>query len=234
MNEIEHKNFVKKKFDLIVKKYDLVNLIGSLGQDYLWRKKVALVLKKTPTPILDLCCGPFTLSLALLKERPCPIFALDFSLEMLFYGKTKLSEKEKYFIYPVCADAEILPFKSETFGTLSIAFGLRNLSNKEKALEEFYRVLKPEGVLAILEFSLPKVFIFKKIYLFYLTKYLPFLGKLLTGDKEAYQYLAESIQKFPPPEELKKTLLKIGFKEVIYEYFTLGIVTFYLAIKGKS
>ncbi|MCX8042379.1 MAG: ubiquinone/menaquinone biosynthesis methyltransferase [Thermodesulfobacteriaceae bacterium] len=229
--EREHKNFVKRKFDRIVERYDLVNFIGSLGQDVFWRKKVALTLKKAPLPILDLCCGPFTLSLAILKERLSPIFALDLSFQMLLYGKSKLSKKEKEVIYPLCADAETLPFRSEAFGTLSIAFGLRNLPNKERALKEFYRVLKPGGILAILEFSLPKNFFFKKIYLLYLSKYLPFLGGVLTKDKEAYQYLAESIQKFPPPEKLKQMLLEVEFKKVLYEPLTFGIVTFYLATK---
>lgn len=230
--EKEYKNFVRKKFDRIVKKYDLVNFIGSLGQDYFWRKRVSFLIRQTPLPVLDLCCGPFTLSLSILKETPFPLFALDLSMEMLLYGKTKLSPREKELVYPVCGDAENLPFKSETFGTLSIAFGLRNLPNRKKALKEFYRVLKPQGVLIILEFSLPKNFFFKKLYCFYLTKYLPFLGRILTGDKEAYEYLADSIQRFPSPEELKEMLLETGFEKIAYKSLTLGIVTLYWAIKG--
>ncbi|MCD6489780.1 MAG: class I SAM-dependent methyltransferase [Thermodesulfobacterium sp.] len=138
------KKFIKEKFDKIVRKYDLVNLIGSLGQDKLWRRKVAEILKASKPPILDLCCGPYTLSVEIFKENSGHLFALDFSFPMLYYGKKRILNNS---IYPVCGDAEVLPFKDNTFGGISIAFGLRNLPNKEKALEEFYRVLKLRGYL---------------------------------------------------------------------------------------
>ena len=222
------KKFIKEKFDKIVRRYDLVNLIGSLGQDKLWRKKVAKILKTSKPPILDLCCGPYTLSVEIFKENSGHLFALDFSFPMLYYGKKRILNN---FIYPICGDAEILPFKDNTFGGISIAFGLRNLPNIEKALKEFYRVLKFEGMLVILEFSWPKNRIFQKIYKIYLDKYIPLLGGYLTGDKSAYLYLADSIKKFPSPEEIKELLLEIGFKEVKYKFLTMGIVTLYTAYK---
>jgi demethylmenaquinone methyltransferase/2-methoxy-6-polyprenyl-1,4-benzoquinol methylase len=222
------KKFIKEKFDKIVKRYDLVNLIGSFGQDKLWRRKVAQILKSVKPPILDLCCGPYTLSVEIFKKNSCPLFALDFSFSMLCYGKKRILN---YSIYPVCADAEVLPFKENTFGGISIAFGLRNLPNIEKALKEFYRVLNPMGKLVILEFSWPKNKIFQKIYHFYLDKYIPLLGSILTGDKSAYFYLADSIKKFPPPETIKNMLLETGFTEVEYEPLTMNIVTLYTACK---
>ncbi|PMP67484.1 MAG: bifunctional demethylmenaquinone methyltransferase/2-methoxy-6-polyprenyl-1,4-benzoquinol methylase UbiE [Thermodesulfobacterium geofontis] len=223
------KKFIKEKFDKIVKRYDLVNLIGSFGQDKLWRKKVAQVLKSTKPPILDLCCGPYTLSIEIFKKNFYPLFALDFSFSMLYYGKKRISN---YPIYPVCADAEVLPFKENTFGGISIAFGLRNLTNIKGALKEFYRVLNPKGKLVILEFSWPKNKIFQKIYQIYLEKYIPLLGGFLTGDKSAYLYLADSIKKFPSPEEIKNMLLETGFTEVKYEPLTMDIVTLYTAYKA--
>lgn len=222
------KKFIKKHFEKIVKRYDLVNLIGSLGQDKLWRKRVAEIFKDLKSPILDLCCGPYTLSLEISKKSSHPLFALDFSFSMLYYGKKRILN---YLIYPVCGDAEILPFKRDTFGGISIAFGLRNLPNKEQALKEFYRVLKPDGLLVILEFSWPKNRFFQKIYQIYLDKYIPLLGSILTKDRSAYLYLADSIKKFPNPEEIKKMLLETGFKKVKYESLTMGIVTLYTAYK---
>ncbi|QER42771.1 ubiquinone/menaquinone biosynthesis methyltransferase [Thermodesulfobacterium sp. TA1] len=223
------KDFVKRKFDRIVRRYDLVNLIGSLGQDRLWRKKVASLLADAPHPWLDLCCGPFTLTLDLYHEnRLAPVFALDFSFEMLFFGKNRIKDT---LIYPICGDAEDLPFKNSSFGGISIAFGLRNLPNKEKALKEFFRVLKPGGRLVILEFSWPKNFFIQKFYNFYLSYYMPFLGGALTGDKEAYKYLASSIKSFPSPQKVKTLLLKAGFSEVNFIPLTFGIVTLYQAIK---
>lgn len=222
-----HKEFVKRKFDRIVRRYDLVNALASLFQDKLWRKKVAQVFKNLEGPFLDLCAGPFTLSLEILKAQPQKLFALDLSMDMLLYGKTKKSSFLKY-IYPLRGDAERLPFKENTFSGISIAFGLRNLPDREKALSEFFRVLKPGGILAILEFSLPKNFFIKATYLIYLKYWIPFLGGLLTGDKEAYRYLADSIQKFPSPEEVDKLLVKAGFKRRSILSLTLGVVSLYI------
>ncbi len=222
------KSFIKEKFEKIVKRYDLVNLIGSFAQDKLWRKKVVESLKSSAPPILDLCCGPYTLTLEIYKKKPQPMFALDFSFSMLYYGKKRILNNS---IYPLCADAEILPFKENTFGGISIAFGLRNLPNRKKALKEFYRVLKPGGKLVILEFSWPRNKIFQTLYKIYLDHYMPFLGGFLTGDKSAYLYLADSIKKFPHPEVIKKYLLETGFTKAKYEFLTMGIVALYTAYK---
>lgn len=223
------KKFIREKFNKIVKRYDLVNLIGSFGQDKLWRRRVAEILKSVKPPILDLCCGPYTLTLEILKKNACSLFALDFSFSMLYYGKRRILNLS---IYPVCADAEVLPFKENTFGGISIAFGLRNLPNIKEALKEFYRVLNSMGKLVILEFSWPKNKIFQKIYKAYLDKYIPLLGGFLTGDESAYLYLADSIKKFPSQETIKSMLLETGFIKVEYETLTMGIVTLYTAYKA--
>ncbi len=225
------KEFVKEKFDNIVSRYDLVNSLGSFFIDSLWRKKVVFLLKDSEGPFLDVCCGPFTLSKKIYQTYKKSLFGLDISKKMLLYGYYKKRVKNFPKIYPVCGDGEILPFKENSFGALTIAFGLRNLPDKKKALSEFFRVLKPQGKLLILEFSLPSRSIFKKLYLFYLEKILPFIGGLLTGDKEAYEYLAESIQKFPPPREIRKMLKNTGFKKIRSYPMTQGIVTIYKAIK---
>lgn len=222
-----HKNFVKRKFDHIVKRYDLVNALASFFQDKFWRKKVARLFQNLEGPFLDLCSGPFTLSLEILKVKREKLFALDLSMEMLLYGKTKKSPLLRY-IYPLRGDAENLPFKDNTFSGISIAFGLRNLPDREKALSEFYRVLKKGGILTILEFSMPKNFFIRNLYLIYLKYYIPFLGGLFTGDKEAYQYLARSIQNFPSPQEIHHSLTKEGFKKIELKPLTFGVVTLYV------
>lgn len=229
-SEKEHKNFVRKKFDHIVRRYDLVNAIASFYQDHFWRKRVARFFKDLEGPFLDLCCGPFTLSFEILKVKKEKLYALDLSMEMLLYGKTKNLPLQA-FIYPIRGDSEVLPFKDGIFGGISIAFGLRNLPNREKAIKEFYRVLKNGGRLIILEFSMPKNFLIKSLYLLYLKYYIPFIGGLLTHDKEAYQYLADSIQKFPPREVIHQLLTEAGFKKLLLKPLTFGIVTLYVYTK---
>ena len=229
MQNFPDKTFIKSKFDRIVKNYDLVNLLGSLGQDLRWRKKLVKSLPPLKSPILDLCCGPFTLTQEIRKsQKNIPIFALDISLEMLLYGKSKRKISN---LYPVCGDAESLPFKDNSFEAITIVFGFRNLPHKQKALYEFYRVLKTNGILLILEFSKPTLPIFKTIYKYYLNYFMPFLGKILTGDKEAYIYLAKSINNFPSCNEVAKMLKKAGFKNISFKHLTFKIVTIYKAYK---
>lgn len=226
-NEVsKHKSFVKKKFDRLVRRYDLVNSLASFYQDSLWRKRVRSNLKEIKGPILDLCCGPYTLTLEILKSHKTFLFALDLSFEMLYYGKGKIAQYYQN-VFPLRGDAENLPFKSESFEAITIAFGFRNLPNKREALEEFNRVLKRGGSLFILEFSIPKNCLLRGLYLLYLNYYIPFLGGLLTGDKEAYKYLARSIQEFPPQEEIDKLLHQTGFQRKKIENLTFGVVSLY-------
>jgi len=227
MDKISHKDFMKEKFGKITKYYDLVNSICSLWRDKGWRKKVSQALDEVDSPILDLCCGPYTLTLEVLKRKKRIAFALDLSREMLSFGLTKASPLLS-FVYPVCGDAEVLPFKDETFGAVTIAFGFRNLVNRSKALEEIHRVLKKNGLVCILEFSKPKLPIFKDIYFFYLNSIIPLIGGLLTGDYQAYKYLAKSIESFPEKDVVRDMLKKVGFSEVYTESLTLEVVTLYL------
>jgi demethylmenaquinone methyltransferase/2-methoxy-6-polyprenyl-1,4-benzoquinol methylase len=222
-----HKDFMKDKFGKITRHYDLANSICSFWKDKGWRKEVSQALDEVDSPILDLCCGPYTLTLEILKRKKRIAFALDLSREMLKFGLTKRAP-ELSFVYPVCGDAEELPFKDETFGAVTIAFGFRNLVNRDKALQEMHRVLKKDGLLAILEFSKPKVPIFRKVYFFYLKNIIPIIGGLLTGDYQAYSYLATSIENFPEVETVREMLRKTGFSEVFTKNLTFGVVTLYL------
>ncbi len=222
-----HKDFMKEKFGKITRYYDLANSICSFWQDKGWRKEVSQALDEVDLPILDLCCGPYTLTLEILKRKKRIAFALDLSREMLKFGLTKRAP-DLSFVYPVCGDAEELPFKDETFGAVTIAFGFRNLVNRDKALQEMHRVLKKDGLLAILEFSKPKLPIIRNVYFFYLKKIIPLIGGLLTGDYQAYRYLATSIENFPEVETVREMLRKTGFSEVFTKSLTFGVVTLYL------
>jgi demethylmenaquinone methyltransferase/2-methoxy-6-polyprenyl-1,4-benzoquinol methylase len=222
-----HKDFMKDKFGKITRYYDLANSICSFWQDKGWRKEVSQALDEVDPPILDLCCGPYTLTLEILKRKKRIAFALDLSREMLKFGLTKRAP-DLSFVYPVCGDAEELPFKDETFGAVTIAFGFRNLVNRDKALHEMHRVLKKNGLLAILEFSKPKVPIIRNVYFFYLKKIIPIIGGLLTGDYQAYRYLATSIENFPEVETVREMLRIAGFSEVFTKSLTFGVVTLYL------
>jgi len=222
-----HKDFMKDKFGKITRYYDLVNSVCSFWQDKGWRKEVSQALDEVDPPILDLCCGPYTLTLEILKRKKRIAFALDLSREMLKFGLTKRAP-DLSFVYPVCGDAEELPFKDETFGAVTIAFGFRNLVNRDKALREMHRVLKKNGILAILEFSKPKLPILRNVYFFYLKNIIPIIGGLLAGDYQAYRYLATSIEKFPEVETVREMLRKSSFSEVFTKSLTFGVVTLYL------
>ena len=222
-----HKDFMKDKFGKITRYYDLANSICSFWQDKGWRKEVSQALDEVDPPILDLCCGPYTLTLEILKRKKRIAFALDLSREMLRFGLTKRAP-DLSFVYPVFGDAEELPFKDETFGAVTMAFGFRNLVNRDKALHEMHRVLKKDGLLAILEFSKPKLPIFRKVYFFYLKNIIPLIGGLLTGDYQAYRYLATSIENFPEVETVRGMLRNTGFSEVFTKSLTFGVVTLYL------
>ncbi|MCC6026084.1 MAG: ubiquinone/menaquinone biosynthesis methyltransferase [Caldimicrobium sp.] len=222
-----HKDFMKNKFGKITRYYDLANSICSFWKDKGWRKEVSKALDEVDPPILDLCCGPYTLTLEILKRKKRIAFALDLSREMLKFGLTKKAP-DLSFVYPICGDAEELPFKDKTFGAVTIAFGFRNLVNRDKALQEMHRVLKKDGLLAILEFSKPKLPIIRNVYFFYLKKVIPLIGGLLTGDYQAYRYLATSIENFPEVETIREMLRKTGFSEVFTKSLTFGVVTLYL------
>lgn len=150
---------------------------------------------------------------------------------MLLYGKRKINPLQR-FIFPIREDSERLPFKEQSVQAISIAFGFRNLPNREEALREFYRVLKQGGLLAILEFSMPSNRVIKPLYLIYLKYLVPLIGGTLTGDKEAYQYLAESIQKFPTPKEVEAMAQRVGFLPLERKFFTFGVVCLYLFRKA--
>ncbi len=222
------KAFVQEKFASVTPKYDFLNTLLSLYIDHYWRIRTAALLKDEEGPVLDICAGTLPLSRQIFKQKKGMVVALDFCFDMLDYGKQRLkTPHERANILPVCGDGEALPLPDESFAGFTVAFGIRNLSNLPKGFGEMYRVLRPGGIAAILEFSRPSNPVFAPLYRFYLHKVLPNLGGAISGDKEAYRYLAESIEGFYSQDEVCKMMKDAGFEDVSYKPLTMGIVTLY-------
>ncbi len=227
----EKKRFVREKFAAVSRRYDFLNAFLSLYIDHYWRNRTADQLQGLPPgPILDLCAGTLPLAETIVRRRgrSTRVVAVDFCLEMLQHGRRRLAGSLALpRIVPVCGDGELLPFRERTFAGITIAFGIRNLGDQERGLREMFRVLKPGGRLLILEFSRPKTPVFGPIYSFYLHRILPVIGGWISGDQEAYRYLATSIQGFYEPPVLAAMMEATGFGEVRYLPMTFGIVTLY-------
>ena len=230
MDKNAKKHFVKSKFSAVTRRYDLLNSILSFGIDRSWRIHTAkTLLDLPPGPLLDLCAGTLPLSLVVTEYTGRPVWAIDFCLDMLLYGMARIKATPQVRqITLIQGDAEEIPARSRSFSGVTIAFGLRNLANREKGLKEMFRVLKPGGVLAILEFSRPTVKAFSSLYFFYLENILPIIGGIISGDKEAYQYLAQSIKEFPSPQAIAHLLSDVGFQDVSFRPMTMGIVHLYV------
>jgi len=230
----QKKHFVRDKFAAISNQYDFLNSLLSLKIDSYWRWVTTRQLKEFPEgAILDLCAGTLPLSLELTRQAPDrQVVAVDFCEDMLRSGLRSLpNDGRKQRITTVCGDGEEIPAASEKFWGVTVAFGVRNLARTEKGLAEMWRILKPGGKLLILEFSRPRNVFFKPVYTFYLNKVLPRVAGMVSGDKEAYEYLASSIAEFYEPEELLAMIKNAGFSRQYCRPMTMGIVTIYIGIK---
>lgn len=212
---------VRQMFEGVAPRYDLLNRVLSLGIDRSWRRTVVESLAlRTDQVALDLCCGTGDLALEIAGSARC--VACDFTWNMLTRAQAKF-ERSGSSIKLAAADTLQLPFPDGAFDATTVAFGVRNLADMDAGLREMRRVLKPEGVLAILEFSHPQGFL-RMPYRFYLNVLLPRLGDLLSRRGEAYRYLAESIAGFPEPDTLVGMMESAGFRDCRYTRLTGGIV----------
>lgn len=223
---------IRQMFASIAPTYDLLNNLLSLGFDARWRKRVVGLVEPSPNArVLDLCAGTAELALTF-AQRLDPkgyVVASDFCWEMLTRAQPKL---KKYGggcpVVLVQADALCLPFPDKAFDVVSVAFGIRNVSNLTQGLKEMVRVVRPGGKVVILEFSLPAGPVFSRLYNFYFYTLLPWVGNSIApGRLRAYSYLPASVVKFARPEELKREMESCGLTEVEYHPLTLGIVTVY-------
>ena len=214
-------------FGSIARRYDLANHLLSCGCDFLWRRRAAeIVASWGSNRIMDLATGTGDLALALGRALPkSEIIGTDFSEEMLEIAKAKGVQRV------IMADALALPFADRSFDCVTIAFGLRNIIDWSAALREMNRVLSINGHLLVMEFSLPAVPILRSIYRSYLHRVLPILGAFLTGKKTAYDYLGESIEKFPGGTAMLRLIEANQFRDAAAKAVTGGIVTIYTATK---
>jgi demethylmenaquinone methyltransferase/2-methoxy-6-polyprenyl-1,4-benzoquinol methylase len=235
-DEREAAAHVREMFGRIAPRYDLLNHLLSLDVDKIWRrrvaKKISAILHNPSARVLDLCCGTGDLALAFRKEAPvgAEIIGSDFVPEMLVRARAKAAASGANITF-VEADALVLPFGGASFDLVSCSFGFRNLANYEKGLQEIYRVLKPGGVTAILEFAEPRGVMFGSLYRFYFRRVLPRLGALISGNGSAYTYLPKSVSRFPTPEALRELFDRVGYAEARFVRWTGGIVALHTARK---
>jgi len=218
-------------FDRIAPRYDLLNRILSLSVDTLWRRKAIRRLGiKRGDSILDVATGTGDLfMLALKRNRDCRIVGIDISSEMLHIAsqkKVRGGYRGRYFL--VAGDACGMPFGGHAFDHAMVAFGIRNMSDVEDLFKEARRILKDGGKFAILEFSIPEIHFIRKIYLIYLKKIIPLIGRLLSGRTGPYDYLMNSIMTFYKPEEIKEMLRGNSFAIIESSPLWFGICHLYV------
>ncbi|MGB7843228.1 MAG: bifunctional demethylmenaquinone methyltransferase/2-methoxy-6-polyprenyl-1,4-benzoquinol methylase UbiE [Salinimicrobium sp.] len=232
-SNLNKKQQVEKMFDTISDNYDGLNRVISFGIDVKWRKKlIKMVAQTNPDAVLDIATGTGDLAISLVDTGATEVIGLDLSEGMLSVGRKKIKEKNlQDKIQMVQGDSEDLPFENDHFDAITVAFGVRNFENLEKGLSEIHRVLKPGGIFAVLETSVPTNFPFKQGYHFYTKNLLPVIGKIFSKDKVAYAYLSESAAAFPHGEAFNNILRKTGFINVENKPQTFGVATIYTASK---
>lgn len=228
------KEQVTQMFDTISGEYDGLNRLISLGLDQKWRDNVVEMVAAThPDTIMDIATGTGDLVIKMAqKTKASRLVGLDISSGMLEVGKMKVTqEKLDNRIEMVLGDSENLQFEDGTFDAVTVSYGVRNFEDLEKGLSEIRRVLKPSGILVVLETSVPEKFPFKQGYYVYSNLVVPTLGKLFSKDRTAYKYLSESASKFPHGERFNNILKKVGFKDIENHLQFHGASTIYRAVK---
>jgi demethylmenaquinone methyltransferase / 2-methoxy-6-polyprenyl-1,4-benzoquinol methylase len=230
-SEREAAEWVRGMFGRVAHRYDLANHLLSFNVDRWWRARtvaaVAHILERQDARALDICCGTGDLLLALDRRAGAPVLGSDFCHPMLVGARGKIAARSsRCAVFE--ADALQLPVGTGSLDVLTVAFGFRNLANYRAGLAEMRRVLRRGGMAAILEFSQPPNPVFRALYDFYSRRILPVLGGALSGSRDAYTYLPESVRKFPGPAELAEAMREEGFGEVRYERMTGGIVALHL------
>ncbi len=230
--ETQKARSVRDMFGSIATKYDFLNHLLSGNIDRRWRRTCVRVISRriaVPAPrVLDVGCGTADLSIAFSSLGP--VFASDFCQPMLHVGKEKIERAgPRHAIALIEADALNLPFRSGVFDVVASAFVVRNLANIELGLQEMRRVLRPGGILGILDFSMPRMPVVGAAYRFYFLKILPRIGKWLSGVDGPYRYLPDSVQTFSAPKDLCDRIAGCGFREVESHLLTQGIAVLFVA-----
>lgn len=233
-NEIEHAKAVRAMFSGIAGRYDLLNHVLSMNIDKRWRRlvrqKLQPILDDPNALILDVACGTGDLSIELQTHADARVIGTDFCRPMLAVAAEK-NTKGSLAIPYVEGDAMRLGFASDSFDAVTIAFGLRNLSNFSDGLAELRRVLKTGGRIVILEFSSPVIPGFRQMFNLYFTRVLPRIGGAVSGSRGAYEYLPDSVSKFPDQKRLVSMMMETGFDGVEYTNLTGGIAAIHTGVK---
>lgn len=242
-DEREAARQVREMFSRIAPRYDLLNHLLSFSVDRLWRRRVArryrTLLARPEARVVDLCCGTGDLTLALARRGLARVVGSDFAHPMLERAREKSRSlgagRDAGCARATFAEADALrlPFADASFDLATAAFGFRNLANYEQGLSEIYRVLRPGGEVALLEFAEPAGAVFGRVYRFYFRRILPRLGGVISGSDAAYSYLPNSVLRFPSPRDLAEQMRRSGFAEVRCELWTRGIVVLHTGRRAR-
>jgi demethylmenaquinone methyltransferase/2-methoxy-6-polyprenyl-1,4-benzoquinol methylase len=217
---------IQTMFSTIAHRYDLLNRVLSLGIDSYWRKFAVNQLPRVQNAkFLDVATGTCDVALEIIKRFPpdARVVGVDFSEGMLELGKEKVRKAGLQDRIDVrFADVTALPFEDSTFDASIIAFGIRNVQDYKKGISEMGRVVKSGGRVVILEFTSIQSRFFRPLYVFYITRVLPFIGELVSGKKGAYKYLPDSMLNFPAPEKFKQAMEETGLQDVKYHKLSFG------------
>ncbi|MDE6262376.1 MAG: bifunctional demethylmenaquinone methyltransferase/2-methoxy-6-polyprenyl-1,4-benzoquinol methylase UbiE [Muribaculaceae bacterium] len=228
---------VEQMFDSIAPAYDFMNRAMTLGIDKLWRKKaVKMVARTAPKKILDVATGTGDLALTLARAIPdCMITGVDLSEGMIAVGREKIIKAGLTDrITLEAADCLALPFQDDEFDALTVAYGVRNFADIPAGLKEMNRVIRPGGMVCIIELSTPVNPIIKPLYRLYTRGVIPLVGRLVSKDTRAYSYLPESIEAVPQREKMLALMEAAGFTDAAFRPLTFGVCTIYTAVKPTS
>ncbi|MDO4461277.1 MAG: bifunctional demethylmenaquinone methyltransferase/2-methoxy-6-polyprenyl-1,4-benzoquinol methylase UbiE [Bacteroidia bacterium] len=225
---------VEQMFNAIAPKYDLLNHLLSMNIDKSWRRKAIRALSDlSPLDhILDVATGTGDLAILAHKMLGVPVTGTDLTEGMIEIGRQKVQKLGlQNQIELAKADSEALPFQDNSFDAVTVAFGVRNYAHLDKGLAEMARVIRKGGRMVILEFSKPRTFPMKQLYMFYFKNILPLIGRCVSKDSRAYEYLPESVLAFPDGADFERYLISVGMNPIKRISLTFGIATIYIAEK---
>lgn len=234
-------DFIKEMFNAIAPRYDFLNRLLSLRQDVCWRRVMISALNLTDQDIvLDVACGTGDVMIEIIDQNPNQkqVIGVDFAPQMLKLAWNKLalnnmSQSLHQSIQLLAGNGLYLPFASNTFDAITIAFGIRNIMDRKSALTCFFNCLKPGGALAVLELATPKHPLFLSLYLFYFKRILPIIGAFFSKQINAYTYLPASVINFPAANEFAAIMKQAGFRNIKWRSLTMGIATVFIGYKPE-